>query len=34
MFLPVLVDEYGVNQESIEIQNTEFLSADLKNKTC
>ena len=32
MFLPVLIDEYGVNQDSIEIQNTEFLSADLKTK--
>ena len=32
MFLPALVDEYGVNQDSIEIQNTEFLSADLKTK--
>ncbi len=32
MFLPALVDEYGVTQESIEIQNTEFLSADLKTK--
>ena len=32
MFLPALVDEYSVNQDSIEIQNTEFLSADLKTK--
>ncbi len=32
MFLPAPVDEYGVTQESMELKNTEFLSADLKTK--